>query len=176
MALRFDFAAPTRRFAVFFLTSKMVVNKHSDFLALGFLTGVDAIGTLGLSYVTTYVVYSIAASIISLKWCRSSHLPACWYIFLMLFIHLCSKEYLVNYYWSIPIVLIWSSRRDDCNIHLITRHCSSNVSIYRIESMALFNIIDLTHWAVWGDLLLICKYKYYLPAGGNCFILCNSTG
>ena len=30
-----------------------MVNQHSDFLAHGFLTGVDVIGTLGLSYVTS---------------------------------------------------------------------------------------------------------------------------
>ena len=50
------------------------------------------------------------------------------------------------------------------------------MSIDRIESMALFGICDLTHWATWGDLLFIWKQKYYLPAGGNCFVLCNSTG
>ena len=45
MDLRLDFADPTQRFAVLFLTFNMLVNKHSDFLALGFLTGVDVIGT-----------------------------------------------------------------------------------------------------------------------------------
>ena len=69
MALRFYFAAPTRRFAVFILTFNMVVNKHSDFLALGFFTGVDVIGKLGMSYVTSYVVDTIAASLISLRFC-----------------------------------------------------------------------------------------------------------
>ena len=39
MDLRFDFSATNRRFAVLGLTSNMFVNKHSDFLALGFLTG-----------------------------------------------------------------------------------------------------------------------------------------
>ena len=38
MDLRFDFAATKRRLAVLGLTSNMFVNKHSDFLALGFLT------------------------------------------------------------------------------------------------------------------------------------------
>ena len=42
------------RLAVFGLTSYMFVNKHSDFLALGFFTGVDAIGTLGLLSMTHY--------------------------------------------------------------------------------------------------------------------------
>ena len=155
VAFRLDFASTKRRFAVFGLTSNMLVNKHSGFLALGFLTGVDAIGTLGISYVTSYWVDSIAASIISLRFCWSSHLPACWYIFFMLFIHMCSKEDLVNDDWSIPLVFIWSSRRDDCNLHLITAYYCSNVSIDMIESMALFNILDLTHWASWGDLLFI---------------------
>ena len=77
---------------------------------------------------------------------------------------------------SIPIVFIWSSRHDYCNIHLITTHCCSNVSIDRMESMALFNTLDLTHWAAWGDLLLTCKHKYYLPTGGNCVVFVNSTG
>ena len=43
MDLRLDFAAPKRRLAVLGRTSNMFVNKHSDFLALGFLTGVDVI-------------------------------------------------------------------------------------------------------------------------------------
>ena len=42
--------------------------------------------------------------------------------------------------------------------------------------MALFSIRDLTHWEAWGDLLFIWKHKYSLPAGGNYFVLCNSTG
>ena len=48
MAMRLDFAATIRRFAVLYLTSNMFVNKHSDFLELGFLTGDDVICTLGL--------------------------------------------------------------------------------------------------------------------------------
>ena len=43
MVLRFDFSATKRRLAVLGLTSNMFVNKHSDFLELGFLTGFDAI-------------------------------------------------------------------------------------------------------------------------------------
>ena len=57
--------------------------------------------------------------------------------------------------WSIAIEVILSSRRGDCNIPLITTHCSSNVSIERIELMALFIIRDLTHWETLEDLLLI---------------------
>ena len=91
----------------------------------------------------------------------------------MLFKYLCSKEDLVYNDWSIPIVFILSPRRDDCNIHLIITHFCSNMSIDRIESMALFSILDLTHCAAWGDLLFIWKHKYYLPSGGNCFVLCN---
>ena len=43
MALRLDFAATKQCLAVLGLTSNMFVNKHSDFLALGVLTGFDAI-------------------------------------------------------------------------------------------------------------------------------------
>ena len=132
MDLRLEFAATKQRFAVFCLTSNMFVNKHSDFLALVFFTGVDGICTLGLLYVNPSGVDSRAASRISLRFCWLSHLSTCWYIFLMLFIHLCSKEDLVNDYRSIPIVFIWFSRRDNCNIHLITTHCCSNVSIDRM--------------------------------------------
>ena len=77
MDLRLDFAAPTRRFAVFFLIFNMLVNKHSYFLALGFLAGVDVTGTLGMSSVTSPGVYTIAASRTSLRFCWLSHLPAC---------------------------------------------------------------------------------------------------
>ena len=41
--------------------------------------------------------------------------------------------------------------------------------------MALFSIHDLTHWEAWKDLPVIWEHKYYLPSGGNCFVLCNST-
>ena len=43
MALRFGFSATNQRLAVVGLTSNISVNKHSDFLALGFLTGFDVI-------------------------------------------------------------------------------------------------------------------------------------
>ena len=65
--LRLDFAAPTRRFSVLFLTFNMMVKRHSDFLALGFLTGVDVIVTLELSSVTSSGVDTIATSRISLR-------------------------------------------------------------------------------------------------------------
>ena len=42
--------------------------------------------------------------------------------------------------------------------------------------MALFNILDLTHWSAWGDLLLIWKHKYSLPTGGNSVVFGNSKG
>ena len=77
MDLRLDSAATKRRLAVFGLTSYMFVNKHSDFLALGFFTGVDVIGTLVLLSVTPYVFNPIAASMISFRFCWSSHFPAC---------------------------------------------------------------------------------------------------
>ena len=64
-----NFAATKRRLAVVGLTSNMFVNKHIDFLALGLLTGDDAISTLGMLYVNPYGVDSIAASIISLRFC-----------------------------------------------------------------------------------------------------------
>ena len=41
--------------------------------------------------------------------------------------------------------------------------------------IASFSVCQLTHWAAWGDLLLIWKHNYYLPARGNCFVLLNST-
>ena len=69
MDLRLDFAAIKRRLAVVGSTDNMFVNKHSDFLALGFLTGVDGICTLGLLSVTPYGVDSRVASRISLRFC-----------------------------------------------------------------------------------------------------------
>ena len=50
------------------------------------------------------------------------------------------------------------------------------MSIDRMESMALFNTLDLTHWAGWGDLLLTRKHKYYLPTRGNYVVFVNSIG
>ena len=69
MALRLDFASAKRSFDVVGLTSNMFVNKPSDFLALGFLTGVDGICTLGLLYVNPSGVDSRSASRISLRFC-----------------------------------------------------------------------------------------------------------
>ena len=77
MYLCFYFAAPKLRIAVPFLTSNILVNKRSDFLALGFLAIFWVIGKIGLSSVISYRVEIIAASIISLSFCWSSHLPAC---------------------------------------------------------------------------------------------------
>ena len=42
--------------------------------------------------------------------------------------------------------------------------------------MALFNILDLTHWSEWGDLLFIWKHKYSLPTGGGLVLACKRTG
>ena len=69
MALRLDFAATKRRFSVLSLTANVFLNKHSDLIALGFLTGDYVICTLGLLSVTPSGVYSVAASIISLRFC-----------------------------------------------------------------------------------------------------------
>ena len=63
------FAAEKRRFSVLGLTSNMLVNKPSHFLGLGFLTGVDVIGTLGLLWVNPSGGDSIAESRISLRFC-----------------------------------------------------------------------------------------------------------
>ena len=119
---------------------------------------------------------TIAVSSTPLKFCWSSHLPAWWYIFFMLFVHFCSKEDLLHNYLSIPIVFIWSPRHSDCNIPLIITHYCSNFPIENIESMSLFSIRDLTHWAAWGYLMLILTQKYYLPDRGDCSVVCNSTG
>ena len=69
MVLRLGVAATKRRLAVLGITANMFVNKDSDLLALGFLTGVDVIFTLGILSVTPSGVDSIAASIISLRFC-----------------------------------------------------------------------------------------------------------
>ena len=42
--------------------------------------------------------------------------------------------------------------------------------------MTLFNTLNLTHWAAWGDLLSTWKHKYPLPSGGKCVVFGNSTG
>ena len=67
MALSLDLSDTKRCFAVLGLTSNMLVNKHSDLLALGFLTGVDVIGTLGLLSVTPFGIDSVSSLIISLR-------------------------------------------------------------------------------------------------------------
>ena len=111
MVLILNFAAPTRRFSVLFLTFNMVVNKHSYFPALGILTGDDVIVTLVLSSVTSSGVDTISASRKPLRFYWSSHLPTCWYIYFMLFIPLCSKEDLMlpsvsNHVYWINLLII----------------------------------------------------------------------
>ena len=54
--MRFDLEDPTRQVAVFFFMSYMVVKRHSDFLALSFLTDVDVMGDMGLLSVNPSVV------------------------------------------------------------------------------------------------------------------------
>ena len=51
----------------FFFASKMLVNIHSDFRALGFLIGVDVMVDIGLLSVNPSGVETIAASRISLN-------------------------------------------------------------------------------------------------------------
>ena len=81
MDLRLDFAATKWRLDVLGLTANIFVNKHSDFLELGFLNGDDVICTLGLLSMNPSGVDSRAASRISLIFCWSLHLPARWYLF-----------------------------------------------------------------------------------------------
>ena len=69
MDLRLNFTATKRGFAVLGITCNIFVNKHSDFLALGFLIGVYGIFTLGLLSVNHFGVDSRAASRISLRFC-----------------------------------------------------------------------------------------------------------
>ena len=69
VALCFDFAATKRRFSVLGLTSNMFVNKNSDLLAVGFLTGDHFVCTLGMLFVNPSGVDSRAASRISLRFC-----------------------------------------------------------------------------------------------------------
>ena len=57
----------------------MLVKRHSDFLALGFLTGGCVMGDIGLVLVNPSGLETIATSIISLNGYWSSHLPACLY-------------------------------------------------------------------------------------------------
>ena len=45
-----------------------------------------------------------------------------------------------------------------------------------MESMALFNTLDFTHWAAWGDFLLAWKHKYSLPTGVDSVVFVHSTG
>ena len=61
----------------------MFVNKHSYFLALGFLTGDDVICTLGMLSVTPSGLDSRSASRISLRFCWSS-LFTCMLIYLFI--------------------------------------------------------------------------------------------
>ena len=84
IALRFDLEAPTQQVAVLFFTSKMLVKRHSDFLAFGFLTGVDIMVYTGMLSVNPSVVETISASRISLNCCWSSHLLDCLYNFCVL--------------------------------------------------------------------------------------------
>ena len=64
--LRFDSAAPTRKTAVLFLTYKTLVNRQSDFLALGFMIVTEGPGDILLLSLNLSVVETIYASRIAL--------------------------------------------------------------------------------------------------------------
>ena len=152
VSLCLDLSAPTRQIAVFFFASNMVVKRYSDFLELGFLTGVGFMGDIVLLSVNTPRVETIASSRISLTCCWSSHSPAYLYNFLMFSRYLCSYiELFLKDRW-IPIVCKWYFSRSDFNIPLSTTHCCSNVSIERTESITLVIVLDLIHLAAWSDL------------------------
>ena len=89
-------------------TSKTLVNIHSDFRALGFLTGDDVMGDIGLMLVNTLWVETIAYSRIYLNFFWSSHLPACLYYFFMFSRNLCSYIVLLLKDGSTPMVCTWS--------------------------------------------------------------------
>ena len=61
----------------------MLVKRHGEFLALGFLSVDGVMGDLGLLLGNTSGVVTIEPSRISLNCCWLSHLPACLYSFLM---------------------------------------------------------------------------------------------
>ena len=67
IALRLDLSDTTRWVEVLFFISNMLVKRHSDFLALGFLTGVYVVVDMGLLLVNPSGVETIAASRISLN-------------------------------------------------------------------------------------------------------------
>ena len=104
IVLRFYLSAPTRQVEGFFFTSKILVTRHSGFLARGFLSGVDFMGDIVLLSVNHSGLETISASRISLNCCWSSHLPACLYNFLMFSINVCSYRALLLKYWSISMV------------------------------------------------------------------------
>ena len=77
----FWFCRYNTMFCCFRLLSNMLMDRYSDFIALGLFNGFDVIGILGMLSVPPSLVDTIAASRISLRFCWSSHLPACWYIY-----------------------------------------------------------------------------------------------
>ena len=79
LALRFSSSNLT--ISIFF-TSKVLVNIHSYFCALGFLNGDYVMGDIGMLLVNPSGVETIETSRIFLNCCWSSHLPACLHIFL----------------------------------------------------------------------------------------------
>ena len=173
IVLCFNLAAPTQRIEVLFFTYNMVVKRHSDFIALGFLNGVGVMEDLGLLSVNPSWVKTIAASRISFNCCWLSHLPECLDNFLMFWRHLCSKRALLLNYWSIPIVFTWYLRRCYYNIPLRTTHWCSNVSIERTESIKLFIFLNVIHLAVWEVVQSFWKHIYSLTTGGNFVVGCK---
>ena len=100
------FSSTYRQTSVFFLTSKISVNRQSGFLALHFLTIIGGPGDIGLLYINLSELETIDAWRIDLNYSISSYLPADVYIFLKFSRHLCSYIAQLLKYWSIPIVTI----------------------------------------------------------------------
>ena len=87
---QFDSEAPTRRTAVLFLTSKILVNRWKDFLAMNFLTIMGGTGDIELLFVNLSGLETIDYSIIALNCRWSTHFPADVHSFLMFSRHLYS--------------------------------------------------------------------------------------
>ena len=130
LVLRFSSSDSTD--SILFFTYNMLVKRHSDFIVVGFLTGVGLMGDLEMFLLNPSAVETIASSRISLNCFWLSHLPACLYKFLMFWRHLCLYGSLLLKYWSIPMVFTGSLRHVDYNIPLSTTHFCSNLSVDRI--------------------------------------------
>ena len=171
VALWFILSAHNLRTEIFCLASNSSENLLIDFLLLGFLVMPDVPDAIGVLSVRPSGVETMAASIMALCYCWSSHLTEDLYNFLVFSKKICLWRALSLKNWSTPMATIDCVSCSGYNTPFRMTHCCSNYPILRTASTNLINALDLELWAAYAVLSPVWKHRYSFPDGGISIIL-----